>query len=186
MTNGDGAASAARPDRVSRSARAFWLTSGLWLAADQLTKGLVVRAGPPGTVLATVIPDYLELTHSRNPGAAFSLLAGHQGARWLFSAVAVLAVVLIIGCRRAIWALPAVERFGLALVAAGAAGNLADRLCRGGLVVDFIRCHLYFGHWSYLWPDFNIADSGVVCGMLLYVGHTLYAEWAAPPAATEA
>ena len=40
----------------------------------------------------------------------------------------------------------------------GAAGNLIDRLCRGG-VVDFIDLRI--------WPVFNLADSAIVAGALL-------------------
>jgi signal peptidase II len=51
---------------------------------------------------------------------------------------------------------------GLALVFAGALGNVHDRIAYGS-VVDFIEVHIF----SYHWPDFNIADSSVVIGVCL-------------------
>jgi signal peptidase II len=51
---------------------------------------------------------------------------------------------------------------GLALIFAGALGNVHDRIAYGS-VVDFIEVHIF----SYHWPDFNIADSSVVTGACL-------------------
>jgi len=57
---------------------------------------------------------------------------------------------------------------GLALIFAGALGNVHDRLAYGS-VVDFIEVHIF----SYHWPDFNIADSSVVIGACLLLLDTL-------------
>ncbi len=56
----------------------------------------------------------------------------------------------------------------LALVFAGALGNVHDRIAYGS-VVDFIEVHIF----SYHWPDFNIADSSVVTGACLLLLDTL-------------
>jgi len=47
----------------------------------------------------------------------------------------------------------------LALIFAGALGNVHDRIAYGS-VVDFIEVHIF----SYHWPDFNVADSAIVTG----------------------
>jgi signal peptidase II len=60
----------------------------------------------------------------------------------------------------------------LALIAAGAAGNLHDRWFHGG-VRDFIRCSVNFGEKEWVWPNFNIADSAIVCGVAII----LIREW---------
>ncbi len=52
-----------------------------------------------------------------------------------------------------------------ALILGGALGNLADRLTRG-YVVDFIR----FEYGSYGFPAFNVADSLLFCGAVLWIG----------------
>jgi len=50
----------------------------------------------------------------------------------------------------------------LALVLAGALGNVHDRILYGS-VVDFIEVHIF----SYHFPDFNVADSSIVIGACL-------------------
>ena len=52
----------------------------------------------------------------------------------------------------------------LALVFAGALGNVHDRIAYGS-VVDFIEVHIF----GYHWPDFNVADSAIVTGACLLV-----------------
>jgi signal peptidase II len=50
----------------------------------------------------------------------------------------------------------------LALILAGALGNVHDRILYGS-VIDFIEVHIF----TYHWPDFNVADSSVVTGACL-------------------
>ena len=52
----------------------------------------------------------------------------------------------------------------------GITGNLLDRLLHGH-VIDFIDLH--FG--SYVYPTFNIADSGICVGVILYLWQSLRA-----------
>jgi len=47
----------------------------------------------------------------------------------------------------------------LAFILGGAIGNLYDRILYGR-VTDFL--HVYIG--THMWPDFNLADSAIVCG----------------------
>jgi signal peptidase II len=53
-------------------------------------------------------------------------------------------------------------RWGLALVLAGAAGNLIDRIAYGS-VLDFLDFHVRNWHW----PAFNVADSSISIGAAL-------------------
>jgi signal peptidase II len=76
-----------------------------------------------------------------------------------FSAVAALVVLFLLvrlGSRFT------ATTVALALILAGALGNLHDRVLYGS-VVDFIEVHIF----SYHWPDFNVADSSVVTGACL-------------------
>ena len=50
----------------------------------------------------------------------------------------------------------------LSLVMGGAIGNAIDRV-RFGYVIDFIDVHARGWHW----PAFNVADSAIVCGIIL-------------------
>ena len=67
-------------------------------------------------------------------------------------------------------ALAVVTTFGLALILGGAIGNAYDRI-RTGAVIDFFEVHIVHYHW----PDFNVADSAIVCGGILLVLHSLVA-----------
>lgn len=110
-----------------------------------------------------VVPEVLQLRFVTNPGGAFGLFGGQT---WLFAAVSVVVVVVVIG---ASLDLPSrLTAVGLGLVLAGAVGNLTDRLIRGpgfsGEVVDFLDLHV--------WPVFNVADTVIVvgAGILLLTG----------------
>lgn len=56
---------------------------------------------------------------------------------------------------------------GLSLILSGAIGNLIDRV-RFGYVIDFIKV--------YWWPNFNLADVFIVCGVLLFSWEFLVRE----------
>ena len=142
------------------------VTAATVLALDLVSKIVVVATlrGEPPVKLPS---GYLWLTHARNPGAAFSFA---EGATVLFTAVAAVVVVVIIRTaaklRSTAWAL------ALGGVLGGAAGNLVDRLFRSpgplrGHVVDWISLRTPDGRM--LFPIFNLADSGIVCGGILAV-----------------
>ena len=56
------------------------------------------------------------------------------------------------------------ERVPLVMIAGGALGNFMDRL-RFGAVIDFLDFHIGGAHW----PAFNVADSFITVGVLLYI-----------------
>src|SRR3546814_13011875 len=59
--------------------------------------------------------------------------------------------------------------WAVGLVVGGAVGNAVDRFHQPG-VVDFLDFHLAGWHW----PAFNVADSAIVCGVLLIVAAGLF------------
>ena len=155
------------------SAPAFpWRESGLkwwWIAAgaivlDQLTKFWIVDSIPNGGSV-TVLP-VLNIIHTYNPGAAWSMFANAGGAqRWVFSGLAVVvSVVLVYWLRRLALASQRLLVTGLTLILGGAIGNVLDRL-RLGHVVDFVQVH--WGN-SYF-PAFNVADSAISVGAVFVV-----------------
>jgi signal peptidase II len=146
---------------VHKAPARIWLVGialGL-VGLDQLTKSIVASALAEGESLR-VIGDLLRITHIRNSGAAFGMLRGYGGLFALAALVGVVAFAAIVVRRPS----PATG-VAAALVAAGASGNLCDRLFRGplgrGTVVDFV--HLSF------WPAFNVADSAITIGALLLI-----------------
>ena len=129
------------------------------LVVDQLSKQLASMhlAGGHEQVL---IPGFLQLIYSENPGAAWSFLAGHDWGIYVLSAVSLLAALVFIYLlvrSETRW-----RSLSLALIISGTVGNLVDRV-RLGYVVDFIDVHL----GSYRYPTFNVADSLLVVGMIL-------------------
>ena len=73
-----------------------------------------------------------------------------------FAAIAVLVILAKMGRKLTLTTL------ALALILGGAIGNLYDRV-RFASVVDFLEVHIM----AYHWPDFNVADSAIVCGGIL-------------------
>jgi signal peptidase II len=128
---------------------------------DYLSKLMVLRTFRPYQQV-DVISDYVRLTFIQNTGAAFGLHAGLYD-RFIFL---VLPLVALAGLAALFWATPARDRIRLiaiALVSAGAIGNLADRLRSPRGVVDFIDV----GIGGLRWPIFNVADIAVTTGAIL-------------------
>ena len=137
---------------------------------DQTVKLLVV-AKIPAYGSMEVIPGLFNLTHIYNTGGAFGFLAGKSSLlRHLFFMTAsviamVMIVVLYVQTPRDYLFL----RSGLAMILGGALGNVIDRI-RLGKVVDFLDFHLNNLHW----PSFNIADSAISVGILIFVYHLIF------------
>jgi signal peptidase II len=131
---------------------------------DRITKLYIERNYSPWDT-TPVIAGFCNIVHAENPGAAFSFLAESHGQwRGIFLIGVSLAVTTIIGT---MLFRPAVKKstlleIALALIFAGAVGNLWDRLFRG-TVTDFLQ--LFFG--SYEFPSFNVADSAISIGACL-------------------
>ena len=115
-----------------------------------------------------IIPNFLQLVHVRNTGAAFGIGANAESALvpifLNFGAIAVFCVVVAYALRS-----PVEERVlqvGLHLILGGAIGNLIDRF-RFGWVVDFVDVFLVWGGREHHWPAFNVADSAICVGIVL-------------------
>ena len=143
-----------------------WLLglSALIILADRVTKTWVAAHILMGGAIP-VIPRVLRITHWTNDGAAFSFFADSASPHLvrsvligfsLLAALVVLIALVKLGDRINL------TTIALALVLAGALGNVHDRIVYGS-VVDFIEVHIF----SYHWPDFNLADSSVVTGACL-------------------
>ena len=157
-----------RPQQVKLSIprRLPWLLciSALVIFADRLTKTIVAARIPIGDAIP-VIPHFLRISHWLNDGAAFSLFAGSASpntVRWALIAFSLIAALVVLIMMVRLGNRITLTTFALALVFAGALGNVHDRIVYGS-VVDFIEVHIF----SYHWPDFNIADSSIVTGACL-------------------
>ncbi|SBT48177.1 signal peptidase II [Micromonospora narathiwatensis] len=162
------------------------------LVADVITKQLALSEltgrGPVSLLGGTV---YLTLT--RNSGAAWSIGSGHT---WVFPLITFGVIAWIGWMALRLRSLPWAVSLGLVL--GGALGNLTDRIFRApghfvGHVVDMVSL---FDPYGQVWPVFNLADSSLVCGVILAVlleltgrqrdGGRAGAEAAEPVASTSA
>lgn len=136
------------------------------VALDQITKQWAdAKLATAGIV--PVIEGFFRLDYSRNPGAFFSIGAEMSpGIRRVFFVVATLGAIGLIGhlYKKATDDQKAL-RWALALLLAGAVGNLIDRALWGE-VIDFL--HL---HWqeAFHWATFNFADIYITIGLVLLV-----------------
>lgn len=133
------------------------------LGADALSKAWILSRLREGDSL-TVIPHFFNLTLGFNTGAIFGSLQGlPEWVRTVIFTVAGIAALIYFGGLFIKDATPTWERVALGLILGGALGNGLDRLIHGH-VVDFLD--FVFGGWHY-WT-FNLADSAIVCGAILF------------------
>jgi len=153
--------------------RVFLGALAVALPLDQLSKWWISRT-LGFTDEIPVLEGFFHLTHVRNPGAAFGILAtSPESVRvFFFVGVALFAIALIISFFAKLAPGDRFSALSLGLILAGAVGNLIDRI-RFGEVVDFLHFRLWGG---YSWPDFNFADSFIVVGVLLLVIELLASE----------
>lgn len=147
------------------------ITAGLIIAADQLTKVLIIGAIPVGTVAWAWGGDFFWLVHQRNTGVAFSL--GNGLPEWIRS-VLFIAVPLVVLCGLGVFAwrdktLTGLQRWGLGFILGGGLGNILDRMFRPEGVVDFLSFRLYGFLGMERFATFNLADSAVTVGGALIV-----------------
>lgn len=143
----------------------FWLVTLPLLALDQFTKWLVVKNIPPETYLfpgpIPVLTPYLYWVHIHNTGAAWGQFSGNNG---IFLLIALAAILAMYAFRKALYLHKRSMQVIFGFIASGVVGNLLDRIIYGH-VIDFIDVHLPF----YRWPAFNIADSAIAVGVVMYL-----------------
>jgi signal peptidase II len=152
---------------MKRSLFSLWLTvAALVVTLDQLAKWLIAGHWQLGETVR--VTGFFNLMRAHNSGAAFSFLAGAGGwQRWLFTALALAASILIVWLLRS-HAGQKLFAFSLCMILGGAVGNLIDRSLHG-YVVDYLDFHWRFltplfqgGHF----PAFNLADSAITVGAI--------------------
>ena len=113
-----------------------------------------------------IIEGFFYFTYVTNDGMAFGL--SFPGGK------TILLIVTLILTGAIMWMLWKEKnshnliRYGLTLILAGAIGNMIDRILYGK-VVDFLDIMI----GSFNWYIFNVADSAVTSGMILFILHTI-------------
>jgi signal peptidase II len=155
--------------------RWLWLTLAV-VFLDRATKAWI-ESRPLPYFPHVVIPNYFNILYSRNPGVAFSFLAGSStpATRIILIVGSLLIIALIAWMLVATRNASACNAAGLALLLGGATGNLTDRILHGA-VTDFLDVSLRFLPWHIFnpWPTFNVADSAVTIGAILLLVDVLF------------
>ena len=134
------------------------------MISDQALKLWAEQVLKLGTSLV-VVPGFFAMTRVHNTGVAFGMAQGNNSLTGILAAGILVWAAWM--ARSWDWNRRFVQVV-TAMVAAGAVGNLIDRV-RLGYVLDFFDFH----HSGWSWPAFNIADAGISVGVGLLVGSWL-------------
>lgn len=149
----------------------FVLLLALIILLDQITKNYFATNFEYKEV-RPVIDGFFYFTYHRNPGAAWSFLAGVSWAQTFFKVMTIIALLAFVFFyfysikNNYTWL-----KVGLLFAIGGTIGNFIDRIVLGE-VIDFLG--FIFG--SYYFPIFNIADSFLVVGTIMMLIHLLFLD----------
>ena len=133
------------------------------VALDQVVKYLV-RVNIQAGQIIEVIPGLMGLTYVENTGAAFSMLSEHT---WLLTLVSAVVSVLLAAALAKNTLRHPFGKLTLAVILAGAVGNLIDRALMGYVTDMFKTLFMNFA-------VFNVADICVVCGGIALVVYVMF------------
>lgn len=157
-----------------RAYRTLWILAVAVFVLDQATKLWIVNAVPfdpmhshAGSSDIEVIRGFFYIIHVGNTGAAWSMFSGWSITLALLAAGTLLAIYF---WRHTLGLKHPLSQICFGLLCGGIVGNLLDRLVHKH-VIDFIDLH--FG--TYVYPTFNVADSGICVGVILYLWQSIRA-----------
>jgi len=142
--------------------------SAILVLADQVSKAIVVRTMSLYESVP-VIENFFHFTYITNDGMAFGI--DFPFGYFIFSLVSALLTLFLFWYLWTVRNDSLVIRLGLAMIIAGAVGNLIDRLMLGE-VIDFLDFMIGNFHWYV----FNLADSYVTVGMVLILTDSVFLE----------
>ena len=108
----------------------------------------------------TIINKFFYINFVKNEWGAFSILSGNV----IFIIIVTLIVFIFIYNYVRNRDLKLLEKVGYGLIMGGAFSNLFDRVIYG-YVIDFFDIYIF----GYDFPVFNIADSGIVIGVIILI-----------------
>lgn len=140
------------------------IISIILLAIDQITKSIVEAT----SASFNLIGNFLRITYIQNTGAAWSILSGHS------TLIIVISIALLVFVYNMMFSYEdnKLNNFSFGILFGGIIGNFADRIFMG-CVRDFIDINIF----GYNFPIFNIADIGIVVGVILLIISTLKGEF---------
>ena len=141
----------------------YAILAAVLVIADQVVKFLI-RSNLELGESVPFIPHILNLTYYQNTGAAFSLFREHT---WILALIsAVVSVALVVDMVKRVIRHPAGQVI-LAVILAGAVGNLIDRVLFGYETDIFQTIFINFA-------VFNVADCCLVCGVIAMMVYVLF------------
>ncbi len=158
---------------MARKYIVFVLTALTVVGLDQGTKVWVRNNLELWTDSVDVIPGFFQIVHYQNTGAAFGMA---DGMMWLFAVFTLFALGLMLWMTKQLEDDDTFVSCMMGLIAGGAVGNAIDRVAYQA-VTDFIRFYTTEGAlYDWLrdnfntaeWPSFNIADSAIVVGIIVF------------------
>ncbi len=137
---------------------------------DQASKHIILESIPLFTSIS-IIPGFFDLTHLQNPGGAFSFLATQSAVirKIVFLLLPIIAVSFLFYLYKKTSEKEKWTLFAIALIMGGALGNLIDRFFFGQ-VIDFLDFYIKNMHW----PPFNVADSAICVGMIIFIANIIF------------
>ena len=157
-----------KENEKARLSMRILFVSAILVLTDQISKA-AVRTTMTLYESIPVIPEFFHLTYITNDGMAFGI--NFPFGIYVFSAISLIFSGFLLWYLWTIKNHGIVIRIGIALILAGAIGNLIDRVFLGE-VVDFLD----FMIGDYHWYVFNIADSCVTVGMSFVLVDSLILE----------
>tara|TARA_R110002073_G_scaffold325609_2_gene504787 strand:+ start:1615 stop:2109 length:495 start_codon:yes stop_codon:yes gene_type:complete len=137
------------------------------LAADLATKWMVlgIIMQPPKVIQ---ISSFFSLNLGFNRGISFGLLSSpHFATPYLLSTFALIVVLFLV---TQLWrGTSKIEAIGIGAIVGGATANVIDRLV-DGTVTDFLDFQIY----SYHWPTFNVPDTAIFSGVVLFIVASIF------------
>lgn len=146
------------------------LLSLFFIVIDQIIKLLIDKFINLGETVY-LIKDFFNLMYVRNTGAAFSIFTNNTLILGVISLIFTLIVLYLIKFDNDKLRINKTTTIIYSLLLGGIVGNMIDRLFRG-----FIIDYLSFNIFGYYFPIFNLADSFIVIGCLLYFIITIKEE----------
>ena len=136
----------------------FW--ASLATIIDQLTK-LLIKKNFRLYEKKVIIKNFFNLTYVENRGAAWGIFNGNY---WFLIITTVVALAFILWFIFRMKEYKKIDIISYSMLIAGIMGNFIDRLVRG-YVIDFFDFKIF----KYYFPVFNIADIGIVIGVIILI-----------------
>ncbi|MEB3204574.1 MAG: signal peptidase II [Candidatus Sericytochromatia bacterium] len=170
-------------NRTPLASHLMYAVFAAWLGFDMAVKAWTEKnlavIGQPSDGLPYSVPfireNWMALTHVKNTGGAWSILAGNV---WFLALVAGAVTVFILAYERSLEAPRWWQAIGLGLLLGGSVGNFVDRI-RFGAVTDMFDArwpgpdiHFVFVnlvHGQNWFPIYNIADIGIDVGIAILI-----------------